>query len=74
MMEASVNHRPVAEKIFTSQQIDPEWAANLESVRNGFVHLADTIMTLTPEGRYKSLVLTKLEEAAMFATKAFSHK
>lgn len=41
--------------------------------RNKTSDLARTYNELLPEGRYKSLALTALEEASMWATKAVTH-
>jgi hypothetical protein len=45
----------------------------VEDIRQHFVDLADYLQDTLPGGRYSALVKTKLEEAAMFATKAFTH-
>lgn len=44
------------------------------SLRHQMIHAANMIDQLAPEGREKSLALTKLEEALMWANKAFSSK
>lgn len=38
-----------------------------QDVREGFVEFTDRLLKLIPEGREKSLVVTALEEASMWA-------
>lgn len=45
----------------------------LQRSRVAFATLAKELQEVLPEGRYKSIVLTLLEQAAAMATKAFSH-
>lgn len=62
-------------EFFEPKPIEEKFVEDLKTVRRQFQRLAETIQNEVnmPNGRYKSIVLTKLEEAAMFATKAFSH-
>ena len=53
----------------TNEQID----ACLESIDDGFIKLAALLQRALPKGRHKSLVLTNLEEAHMFAIKSLTH-
>lgn len=59
---------------FRSQVLTKEELEKLNLIRDGFAKLANHLQNELPDGRYKSIVRTKLEEAAMFATKSFSHK
>ena len=59
---------------FYPQGVSEEDKIALEAVRKAFRDAAVALQNEHPAGRYKSLVLTKLEEAAMFATKSFTHK
>lgn len=43
-------------------------------LRKKFKELGAELEERLPEGRYKALVRMKLEEAAMFTTKAFTHE
>lgn len=61
------------EERFFSKEVSGNGNDFLIATREHFSELADKLETMLPEGRYKALVLTKLEEAAMFASKAFSH-
>lgn len=45
----------------------------MDYVREAFKSLESSINEHVPDGRYKALVFTKLEEAAMFAHKGVSH-
>ena len=38
-----------------------------QSVRGEFIHIASTLNRLVPDGRAKSTMMTKLQEAAMWA-------
>ena len=50
----------------------PEQQANYLLVRQSARDLANTINELCPEGREKSLAITKIEEAVMWANKSIS--
>ncbi len=45
-----------------------------ESFRDTFATVATRITDSIPEGRCRSIALTKLEESAMFITKAITHE
>ena len=47
---------------------------SLEATRICFAEAADQLQHLIPKGRYQAMVKSKLEEAAMLATKAFTHE
>lgn len=59
---------------FQPQSLDAEYTKCLENMREGFTELSKLLQLALPDGRYKSIVLTKLEETAMFATKSLSHR
>lgn len=59
---------------FFSKLVDSDYSETIATTKAGFGTLALDLETKLPNGRYKSLVLTKLEEAAMFATKAITHR
>lgn len=64
-----------ASKAFFSQGFkSQEDIEKSDLVRHAFAHLYDALETWLPEGRYKAMVKTKLEEAALFATKSFTHQ
>lgn len=44
----------------------------MSAVREEFNILADVIVSIIPEGRYRSLALKALEESAMWACKAIT--
>lgn len=45
----------------------------VEAIRAKAIELAENIEITCPEGREKSLALTKLEEVSMWAIKAIAH-
>lgn len=47
---------------------------NIDDVRHIFVEAERELIRRIPKGRYASIVMTKLEEACMFATKAITHE
>ena len=59
---------------FDSHQIVGNDLKDCQDVRDEFKKIATKLQELLPNGRYKALVHTKLEEAAMLATKAYSHR
>lgn len=65
---------PEAKKVFFPQGIAEGDKFPLENVRTTFAKAYDVIDESLPDGRYKSMVKTKLEEAALFATKSFTHR
>lgn len=58
---------------FHSRQLTEDQQQLSDIIRAEFVTLAGTLSVSLPEGRNKSLVFTKLEEAAMWAQKAVAH-
>lgn len=65
-------------RAFNPQSVTPEQQEKIAAVRQGFEELAALLQHTLPDlsgqsARYKAVVKTKLEEAAMFATKSFTH-
>lgn len=58
---------------FSSQPISSDKLLHIELLRHKFSVLEDAIEEFCLDPRYKAIVLTKLEEASMFATKAITH-
>lgn len=58
--------------LFYAQQVEPEYDETLHYLRSDFAKLGVALMEL-PDNRYRSLALTQLEAAAMWATKACTH-
>jgi len=52
---------------FTYHAPDDEKVVKHQAIRNGGKELAELIDALVPEGREKSLAVTKVEEAVMWA-------
>lgn len=59
---------------FYSKQMNDNQLVIAEMVRDRFAGLAQMLEASLYQGRYKSIVMTKLEEAAMFATKSITHE
>ena len=61
---------------FKSFAIEPHEVEDVKEIREKFSELAELIAAKTPEHniRYKALVMTKLEEACMFAVKGIARK
>jgi hypothetical protein len=56
--------------IVANPDFNPSGDTNVNSLKQAFVDMEKLIDRIVPDGRRKSIVLTKLEEAAMFAVKA----
>ena len=54
--------------------VNDEQSERIEDVKNAISFAMTDIDNNCPPSREKSLALTKLEEAAMWASKAISHK
>lgn len=53
--------------------VDETSKLDIADIREAFAGLAGELKGLTPTGRYQSLALTALEEAAMWAIKSVTH-
>jgi hypothetical protein len=62
-----------SEKFFPKPPLEYEQNEAVSKIYEDFADLAFRCEQTLPDGRYKSLVLTHLEIAAAFATKAFTH-
>lgn len=60
-------------KEFTSQEIDERQKKDIDVITNAFITAATEVVEICPESREKSLAMTKLEEAKMWAVKAITH-
>ena len=67
MSESTINYR------FTPQPIGSEKMETFIRVRQELLSVAVMMDRILPEGRYKSLCLTELENAAMWASKSITH-
>lgn len=67
------NEAPKISYRFSSQPISSDKLLHIELLRHYFSVLEDAIEEYCLDRRYKAIVLTKLEEASMFATKSISH-
>lgn len=72
-METATSLNPEL-KAFYSQKMSVEDLDLNNNHRSAFANLWLTLLKDLPDGRYKSMVKSKLEEAQMLATKALSHK
>lgn len=61
------------EERFKFHGMDEDQTNNVIKIREGAIELAKDIEVHCPDGREKSLALTKLEEAAMWAIKSITH-
>ena len=56
--------------LFTNRQPDDIQADMLDEITEAMIRCTIDVTEILPEGRFKSLALTKLEEASMWAKKA----
>lgn len=61
------------ENKFNTQTVDSEQTLMIQLKNELFQKLAIGLDLILPNGREKSLVFTKLEEASMWATKSITH-
>lgn len=73
-METSTNAAAAKPNPFYSQPMNDTQKALADEFRTMFDKLALRTNNDLPAGRYRAIVITKLEEAAMFATKAITHE
>lgn len=59
---------------FKSQSLDVMQKEFITCLQGQYEKLLESIDEYCPDGRYKSIAITKLEEVAMFATKSISHE
>ena len=57
---------------FSSREVDVAQQYNMARVRDEFAELAQNLNRVLPEGRAKSMALTELETAAMWAQKSIA--
>ena len=58
----------------TDPELATQRADDEAAVREALAVLIDKLDELLPEGRYKSLAMTMIETAAMWATKSITHR
>jgi hypothetical protein len=61
-------------KNFSSIPVNEDESMIIEATREQFAIFAQDMNNRLPDGRLKSIMMTKLEEACMFAIKSISHK
>lgn len=61
-------------KIFNYRVPEPQQLQTIADIRTIITEATFLLDSKVPEGRYKSLMLTHLETAAMFAVKAITHE
>lgn len=59
---------------FYSKKLSDDQLNRVDTVRQNFTQLYDFLDEIIPNGREKSLYITKLEEACMWAVKAISEE
>ena len=59
---------------FYAKTITTEKADRIDTIRQSFTQMYDYLDSVIPIGREKSLYVTKLEEACMWAVKAISEE
>ena len=57
---------------FDVQPVDTDRWLRMDTVRGRFLDLAAFLLEFTPDGRYRDLALTKLEEAMFFANRGIA--
>lgn len=57
---------------FDFHSVDTDRRLRMDTVRDRFRGLAAFLLAITPDGRYRNLALTKLEEAMFFANKGIA--
>ena len=67
-----LSHEELKER-FRYHSLTPKQRMAINSVRDTTMGLAVILNERLPEGREKSLAMTKLEECAMWANKAIAH-
>lgn len=58
---------------FAPRVLDEEQKLSVDNIKANATFMETTLMCEVPEGRYKSLALTALEECVMWATKGVAH-
>ena len=51
----------------------PEQTVAMANLRDRFIALHEAVEELVPRGRYRSLAITAIEEAALWANKGVTH-
>lgn len=62
-----------AMRLLKPRKLDDREREKVEHVNDNFVSFLAFINDSLPQGRYKSMVVTKIEEASMLASKAITH-
>lgn len=61
-------------KNFSRVNVGEKEQEDIDAVNKKVKELAEWVFDFCPEGRLKSIAMTKLEECSMFITKSISHK
>ncbi len=59
---------------FDQHKLSPEGVTRVNAVRHGFKALLKVVEEHVPEGRERALVVTNLQQASMWATRAVAEK